>query len=224
MAFKLIALVSFIAVANAGLVPTAVVQSPILQRLDQPILTKQLEAYDPNPQYSFSYNVQDSYTGDVKNQQETRSGDNVQGQYSLIDADGFKRTVDYTSDSINGFNAVVVREPLKGAIAQPALKSIVSQPILKSYVAQPAYAAPAAFVSKPAFVAQSSFIQPILKSYAQPAYGAPAAVISQPAVVAQSNYIQPAYRSLGISYTQPAISIAQPALLKSPTIAYSQLY
>lgn len=98
-------------------------------------------------------------------------------------------TVDYTADSINGFNAIVVREPLKGAaVAQPVVKSIVSQPILKSYIAQPAYAAPAAVVSQPAFVAQSSYIQPIVKSYAQ-----------------------------------PAISIAQPALLKSPTIAYPQL-
>ncbi|KAG4065959.1 hypothetical protein HA402_006677 [Bradysia odoriphaga] len=216
MAFKFVALVSFFAVANAGLLPT-VVQSPILQRLDQPILAKQLEAYDPNPQYSFSYNVQDSYTGDVKNQQETRSGGNVQGQYSLIDADGFKRTVDYTADPINGFNAVVAREPLKGAIVQPALKSIVAQPILKSY-AQPAV------VSQPAFVAQSNYVQPILKSYAQTAYAAPAAFISQPAVVAQSNYIQPVYRSVSIAYPQPAISVAKPALLKAPTIAYPQLY
>lgn len=54
------------------------------------------EDYDPNPQYSFAYDVQDSLTGDSKAQHESRSGDVVQGSYSLIDADGFKRTVDYT--------------------------------------------------------------------------------------------------------------------------------
>lgn len=54
------------------------------------------EDYDPNPQYSFAYDVQDSLTGDSKAQHETRSGDVVQGSYSLIDADGFKRTVEYT--------------------------------------------------------------------------------------------------------------------------------
>lgn len=58
-------------------------------------------------------------TGDLKNQQETRSGDVVQGQYSLIDADGYRRTVDYTADPIHGFNAVVNREPL-GQVAQVA--------------------------------------------------------------------------------------------------------
>lgn len=64
------------------------------------------EDYDPNPQYSFAYDVQDGLTGDSKSQHETRSGDVVQGSYSLIDADGHKRTVDYTADPHNGFNAV----------------------------------------------------------------------------------------------------------------------
>lgn len=35
--------------------------------------------YDPHPQYSFAYNVQDAVTGDHKNQQETRDGDVVKG-------------------------------------------------------------------------------------------------------------------------------------------------
>lgn len=64
--------------------------------------------YDPNPQYSFSYGVSDGLTGDSKSQHETRSGDVVKGSYSLIDADGHKRTVDYTADDHNGFNAVVI--------------------------------------------------------------------------------------------------------------------
>jgi len=46
----------------------------------------------------------------VKSQQETRSGDVVQGAYSLIEADGTRRIVEYTADPVHGFNAVVRRE------------------------------------------------------------------------------------------------------------------
>lgn len=69
--------------------------------------------YDHNPLYSYAYDVQDSITGDFKSQQESRSGDVVKGSYSLLDSDGLHRTVDYSADPINGFNAIVQREPLK---------------------------------------------------------------------------------------------------------------
>ncbi|XP_045504334.1 larval cuticle protein A2B-like [Colias croceus] len=74
-----------------------------------------VDDYDPNPQYSYAYDIQDALTGDSKSQHETRSGDVVQGFYSLVDPDGTKRTVEYTADPHNGFNAVVHREPL-GAV------------------------------------------------------------------------------------------------------------
>ncbi|XP_022906616.2 larval cuticle protein A2B-like [Onthophagus taurus] len=77
------------------------------------------EEYDPNPQYSFGYDVQDGLTGDSKSQSETRNGDIVQGSYSLTDPDGTRRTVDYTADPIHGFNAVVRKEPL-GVVAKVA--------------------------------------------------------------------------------------------------------
>lgn len=38
------------------------------------------EDYDDHPQYSFSYDVRDSLTGDDKHQEEKRDGDLVQGQ------------------------------------------------------------------------------------------------------------------------------------------------
>ncbi|XP_073822028.1 cuticular protein 30F [Musca autumnalis] len=62
--------------------------------------------------YDFSYSVHDEHTGDIKSQTESRKGDQVHGQYTLVDADGLLRTVDYTSDAHNGFNAIVRREPL----------------------------------------------------------------------------------------------------------------
>nr|CAD7441946.1 unnamed protein product [Timema bartmani] len=60
-----------------------------------------------HPQYSFDYAVHDPHTGDVKNQWESRDGDVVKGSYSLVESDGTVRTVDYTADKHNGFNAVV---------------------------------------------------------------------------------------------------------------------
>lgn len=81
-----------IAVANAGLLPAAPVVQTHAVVQPAPLLARaHVEEYDANPQYNFNYAVQDDLTGDSKSQTETRSGDVVQGQYSLIDADGFKR-------------------------------------------------------------------------------------------------------------------------------------
>ncbi|XP_069696249.1 cuticle protein 19.8-like [Periplaneta americana] len=67
--------------------------------------------YDPDPHYSYSYDVHDPITGDSKGQVETRDGDVVQGSYSLLEPDGNVRTVDYYADAVNGFNAVVRKTP-----------------------------------------------------------------------------------------------------------------
>ncbi|XP_008187877.2 cuticle protein-like [Acyrthosiphon pisum] len=57
--------------------------------------------------YAYKYGVHDPATGDIKHQSEERTGDVVRGQYSLVEPDGTVRTVDYTADPVNGFNAVV---------------------------------------------------------------------------------------------------------------------
>ncbi len=67
--------------------------------------------YYAHPKYNFKYGVSDYHTGDVKSQHEERDGDVVKGQYSLVEPDGSIRTVDYTADKHNGFNAVVHRTP-----------------------------------------------------------------------------------------------------------------
>lgn len=82
--------------------------------------------FDPLPQYTYGYNVRDSLTGDFKSQVETRNGQVVKGSYSLIEADGSRRIVDYVADPVNGFNAVVRKEPLV-VNAVPAVK--VAAPI-----------------------------------------------------------------------------------------------
>lgn len=66
--------------------------------------------------YEYDYAVKDSHTGDAKSQWETREGDTVKGAYSLVDADGTIRIVEYTADPHNGFNAVVKRVSYQEAI------------------------------------------------------------------------------------------------------------
>jgi hypothetical protein len=62
------------------------------------------------PDYKFGYGVEDSKTGNKQTHEESRDGDVVRGQYSLIEPDGSLRTVTYTADATNGFQAVVKRE------------------------------------------------------------------------------------------------------------------
>jgi hypothetical protein len=102
-------------------------------------VAKTVEDYDPNPQYSFAYDVQDGLTGDSKSQHETRNGDVVEGHYSLIDSDGHKRTVHYTADPVHGFNAQVHREPLhaKTIVAQAPVVHKVASPVTITKVATP---------------------------------------------------------------------------------------
>ncbi|XP_050515394.1 cuticle protein 8-like [Diabrotica virgifera virgifera] len=67
----------------------------------------QNEDYDAHPKYEFNYGVKDEHTGDHKSQQEVRDGDVVKGSYTVAEPDGTIRTVHYSADDHNGFNAVV---------------------------------------------------------------------------------------------------------------------
>ncbi|XP_055618817.1 larval cuticle protein A3A-like [Toxorhynchites rutilus septentrionalis] len=199
MAFKFVTFLALVAVARAGLIGSPALSyaaapahlsyaapahqlsyaAPLTKTLVAAPLTKHIVAdeYDAHPQYSFSYGIADGHTGDQKEQHESRDGDVVKGSYSLVDPDGFKRTVEYTADPHNGFNAVVHREPLghvKTIAAAPVLaaKTIVAQPALsyaaplahKTIISQPAlsYAAPLAHH-------QTLLAQPALSHYASPA-------------------------------------------------------
>lgn len=60
--------------------------------------------------YHFAYSVEDPLTGDVKSQNEVSDGrGTVKGTYSLVEADGSTRVVEYTADDEHGFNAEVKR-------------------------------------------------------------------------------------------------------------------
>lgn len=63
--------------------------------------------YYSHPKYEYKYGVSDPHTGDHKTQHEERDGDVVKGYYTVAEPDGTLRTVHYTADDHNGFNAVV---------------------------------------------------------------------------------------------------------------------
>ncbi|KPI94580.1 Larval/pupal rigid cuticle protein 66 [Papilio xuthus] len=112
------------------------------------------------PDYtSFSYGVADPHTGDVKSQHETRIGDSVVGQYSLLESDGHRRTVDYAAGPHSGFNAVVRRDPALVAHAAPA---VVAAPLAH---AAPAVAAPLAYAAHAAPLAVGAHVAPGAVSY-----------------------------------------------------------
>ncbi|CAH2075440.1 unnamed protein product, partial [Iphiclides podalirius] len=77
-----------------------------IQAVHAPVAIAEPVSY---PRYAFAYGVKDPHTGDVKSQQEERDGDVVRGSYSLVEPDGTTRTVNYSADDHNGFNAVVQR-------------------------------------------------------------------------------------------------------------------
>ncbi|XP_069361868.1 larval cuticle protein A2B-like [Maniola hyperantus] len=175
MVSKFVALACFVAAASAGFVPASpyaayaaapayhaaapvAYAAPVAKYAVAPVAAR-VEEYDPHPQYSFAYDVQDSLTGDSKTQHETRDGDVVQGSYSVVDPDGTKRTVEYTADPHNGFNAVVHREPL-------GVKAVA--PVVAKVAAPVAYASPVGYAAAPVVHAA-----PIAKFAAPVAYSSP---------------------------------------------------
>ncbi|XP_052747186.1 larval cuticle protein A2B-like [Bicyclus anynana] len=129
MAAKFVVVLALVAVAHSSVVPVVKVDDEAT---------------------SFSYDVADPLTGDYKSQSETRVGGVVRGQYSLVDPDGTKRIVDYTADDVNGFNAVVRKDPLVAKVVAPVVASrtvvspvapVVSAPAVysRSYVAPSVY-------------------------------------------------------------------------------------
>ncbi|XP_011567679.3 larval cuticle protein A2B [Plutella xylostella] len=117
---------------------------------------------------SFSYGVHDPHTGDVKGQHETRHGDSVVGQYSLLESDGTRRVVDYAANPHTGFNAVVRKEPVGHAVVAPVAYAAHAAP-----VAYAAHAAPVAYAAHAAPVSYAAHAAPLAYSGAYAgAYGA----------------------------------------------------
>lgn len=72
--FQIAIFVCLIGLARCSVVSTAsLVASPVLARISD-------DTIDPNPSYSFAYDVQDAFTGDSKGQIESRANGIVQGE------------------------------------------------------------------------------------------------------------------------------------------------
>ncbi|KAK3926868.1 Cuticle protein [Frankliniella fusca] len=218
MAFKFVVLAAFVAVAQAGFLPAAPLaySAPIAKAVAVDT------DFDPNPSYSYSYDIQDGLTGDNKNQQETRQGDVVQGQYSLNDADGTRRIVDYTADPVNGFNAVVRKEPL--AVAAPVVKTIAPAPIAYSAPIAKTFAAPIGYSAPIAHAAPLAYSAPIAKVAAPLAYSTPlsyAAPITK-TIAAPLAYSAPIAHAAPLAYSAPlAHGIAAHTTFSTPYAAYA---
>ncbi|CAG9568002.1 unnamed protein product [Danaus chrysippus] len=208
MAFKIVIISCLVALAQAGIAPVA---APVV---GAPVVAARLEQLDI-PQYRFGYNVADSLTGDYKSQQEQRDGDLVQGQYSLVEPDGTRRVVDYSADSVNGFNAVVRKEPLVAAapavVAEPA---VVPARLAAAPVAAPVVPAAAPIVAAPVAKYTAAYASPLAyASYAAPvakvaAYAAPAAVAPFARLSAYSTSVVSPYARLAAYPYAPAQVVA----------------
>lgn len=199
---------TLLAIANAGLLASPQLQysaplayaAPVktyaapIAKIATPVLTKTLvqEEYAP-AQYNFGYDVQDGLTGDNKEQHEQRDGDIVTGRYALNDPDGYRRIVEYTSDPIHGFNAVVRREPLGAPVVTK-----VATPVIAKVATPVAYA--------PALHAAPLATPLITKTLATPiSYQAPAPLAYQ--APAPLTYAAPA----PLAYQAPIAKLAYPA-------------
>lgn len=63
-----------------------------------------------NSSYQFGFDVKDDEYTNYQQRKEVRDGNVIKGSYSVVDSDGFIRTVTYTADPKEGFKADVVRQ------------------------------------------------------------------------------------------------------------------
>lgn len=201
-------IVQFIVVLIAVIAVTSAHPSSVVAPVAAPIAYAANLAdseFDPNPQYSFAYDVHDALTGDSKSQTESRNGNLVQGQYTVVDPDGTRRIVDYTADPINGFNAIVSKAPLVNAVAAAPLIAkaapviAAAAPVAAAPVAKvaPVVAAAAPFAAAP-YVAKAA---PLVAAAPAPVFARFSSPYTSPITVA--NTIAAPYSIARIAYASP---------------------
>ena len=161
--------------------------------------------YDSNPNYNFAYEVNDAHTGDIKSQHESRRGDTVLGQYSLLQPDGVRRTVDYRADDHTGFLATVNNHgiPVPTPHAQAASNGHVTShanlavqnyqawptPSAASYQAWPTHSTQA-WPSSQAWPTASSQAWPTASAQAWPTPSAQPSSVATPVATSRSSITQ----------------------------------
>lgn len=202
---------AFIAIAHGGVIsapfaaPVAAVAAPAVAHVSISAKLQDSE-YDPLPQYTYAYDVNDALTGDSKSQIESRNGDIVHGQYSLIEPDGTRRTVDYTADPFNGFNAVVSKSPL------------VAPAVVANYAAAPVVAAAplAAPIVRAAPVVAAAPVVPQARLLSTPFVAAPAPFVASPAPVLPAARIVSPVAAPVFAARVAAPALVSPARLAAP--------
>lgn len=163
--------------------------------------------------YDFGYGVNDQSTGDVKEQQESKIGDQVSGHYKTLDADGLTRTVVYKSNPITGFQAHVSRQWSPDNADGIAAAPVVAPAVLPAVrVVRPA----TAITQAPAFVQNAAY--PVAARVVRPAPHArlrSAALVRPqyaPVPIAETDYPSNVLRTR----TSPVGLVPSPALDSRP--------
>ncbi|CAB3233492.1 unnamed protein product [Arctia plantaginis] len=208
MAFKLAVFSYLLAFVHGSIVPRLInsVNAGTYAAAYKVPVAVGTEDCDPLPQYKFGYDVADTLTGDYKSQVEQRDGDLVRGQYSLVESDGTRRVVEYTADSINGFNAVVRNEPL-------ASSSITTEPAVI-----PARVAVAPITTQPTFNSATVFARYATASKVV----APRVIVSSDSAPVFSRYNTPVKTTYKAAYTAPVsdtYSVSVPVSYLAPAAA-----
>ncbi|XP_054265183.1 uncharacterized protein LOC128988035 [Macrosteles quadrilineatus] len=201
--------------------------APLQYRKVRPLAAdpeKEPEDYDPNPAYQFSFDVKDDEFTNYQNRKEQREGDKISGSYSVVDSDGYIRTVTYTADPKEGFKAEVSREPTEIRVklpqppaALPQQYQQIPQQLLRKQQTQQYLEASSPAVASPQYRPQSvAYVAP--QYAAAPQYGAaPQYAQAAPQYVAKA-----APAASGLAAYSGQHRLAAPAKPKASAIGYAQ--
>ena len=176
--------------------------SPVAPQ-QQPYEPPYVPAADPNPpHYEYKYEVSDPVTGDQHAQQETRNDDVVDGSYSVLDPDGFLRTVIYHADDEKGFTAEVQKSPAGSAPPPPPQSQIPTNRRVRQLFVAAATPVPVSYVYPPSYVAKppsaSYYPAPVVKGSRPVSYpvssrgvGAPSAIRAAPSHLPTPSRVSP---------------------------------
>jgi len=85
------------------------------------------DMFDPNPVYTYNYQVANDNEQVYMAQTESRDGDSVSGEYSYVDPLGHLITVTYTANDVDGYSETrVVEENFIQIRAKPVKKAVTA--------------------------------------------------------------------------------------------------
>ncbi|CAG9830358.1 unnamed protein product [Diabrotica balteata] len=179
------------------------------------------DTFDPNPSYSFAYDVQDALTGDSKGHIESRANGIVQGQYNVAEPDGTRRIVDYTADPVNGFTALVRKTPQ--AVAAAPVVAAPAAPVIAARAAPLVAARAAPVVAAPAAPVVAARAAPLVAQRAAPVLAAPVlAARSAPLLAQPAPYIASAAPL--VAQSAPLLARASPYFAPSAPLLAARSY